>query len=143
MSWVPTGTKNPKKWALVPKTRYGQYLKLKPVNIGTESVPYQTDTENQVSGNSVSVWNQYPLTSSLLLHIDGSGPIVEDIGHQVIAYRRRIPFVELFSKIDAVDAATIKHVANRFIFDQVIIFPAHLSHMILEVRIFDITRDMA
>ncbi|KAK3042329.1 hypothetical protein RJ639_002375 [Escallonia herrerae] len=58
------------------------------------------------------------LKSSLLLHIDGTSPVAEDIGRQLITYGRRIPFAELFARIDAVDASTIKRVANRFIFDQ-------------------------
>nr|GEV07678.1 probable mitochondrial-processing peptidase subunit beta, mitochondrial [Tanacetum cinerariifolium] len=61
---------------------------------------------------------QNQLKSSLLLHIDGSSPTAEDIGRQLITYGRRIPFAELFARIEAVDAATIKRVANRFIFDQ-------------------------
>ncbi|XP_076917279.1 putative mitochondrial-processing peptidase subunit beta, mitochondrial [Bidens hawaiensis] len=61
---------------------------------------------------------QNQLKSSLLLHIDGTSPTAEDIGRQLITYGRRIPFAELFARIDAVDAATIKRVANRFIFDQ-------------------------
>ncbi|PWA60921.1 insulinase (Peptidase family M16) protein [Artemisia annua] len=36
---------------------------------------------------------------------------------QLVTYGRRIPFPELFSRIEAVDTATIKHVANRFRFD--------------------------
>ncbi|GFZ19253.1 insulinase (Peptidase family M16) protein [Actinidia rufa] len=58
------------------------------------------------------------LKSSLLLHIDGTSPVAEDIGRQLLTYGRRIPFTELFARIDAVDASTIKRVANRFIFDQ-------------------------
>nr|XP_016474030.1 PREDICTED: probable mitochondrial-processing peptidase subunit beta, mitochondrial [Nicotiana tabacum] len=58
------------------------------------------------------------LKSSLMLHIDGSGPTAEDIGRQLITYGRRIPHAELFSRIDRVDADTIKRVANRFIFDR-------------------------
>ncbi|KAI3817328.1 hypothetical protein L1987_11118 [Smallanthus sonchifolius] len=61
---------------------------------------------------------QNQLKSSLLLHIDGTSPTAEDIGRQLITYGRRIPFAELFARIDAVNAATIKRVANRFIFDQ-------------------------
>ncbi|XP_057481448.1 probable mitochondrial-processing peptidase subunit beta, mitochondrial isoform X2 [Actinidia eriantha] len=64
------------------------------------------------------------LKSSLLLHIDGTSPVAEDIGRQLLTYGRRIPFTELFARIDAVDASTIKCVANRFIFDQV----RHCSH---------------
>jgi predicted Zn-dependent peptidase len=45
---------------------------------------------------------------------------------QLLIYGRRIPIPELFARIDAVDASTVKRVANRFIFDQVIvILPAY------------------
>ncbi|KAK2983698.1 hypothetical protein RJ640_002095 [Escallonia rubra] len=58
------------------------------------------------------------LKSSLLLHMDGTSPVAEDIGRQLLTYGRRIPFAELFARIDAVDASTVKRVANRFIFDR-------------------------
>ncbi|KAJ9173212.1 hypothetical protein P3X46_016374 [Hevea brasiliensis] len=58
------------------------------------------------------------LKSSLVLHIDGTSPVAEDIGRQLLTYGRRIPFAELFARIDAVDASTIKRVANRFIHDK-------------------------
>ncbi|XP_039137236.1 probable mitochondrial-processing peptidase subunit beta, mitochondrial [Dioscorea cayenensis subsp. rotundata] len=58
------------------------------------------------------------LKSSLQLHLDGTTPIAEDIGRQLLTYGRRIPAAELFARIDAVDASTVKRVANRFIFDQ-------------------------
>ncbi|XP_010258107.1 PREDICTED: probable mitochondrial-processing peptidase subunit beta, mitochondrial [Nelumbo nucifera] len=58
------------------------------------------------------------LKSSLLLHIDGTSPVAEDIGRQLLTYGRRISFAELFARIDAVDASTVKRVANRFIFDK-------------------------
>ena len=38
----------------------------------------------------------------------------------MLTYGRRIPIPELFARIDAVDASTVKRVANRFIFDQVL-----------------------
>lgn len=38
---------------------------------------------------------------------------------QLLTYGRRIPVAELFARIDAVDASTVKRIANRFIFDQV------------------------
>ncbi|KAL7100996.1 hypothetical protein ACP275_08G029600 [Erythranthe tilingii] len=58
------------------------------------------------------------LKSSLLLHMDGTGAVAEDIGRQLLTYGRRIPYAEIFARIDAVDASTIKRVANRFIFDR-------------------------
>ncbi|KAK7304553.1 hypothetical protein VNO77_42434 [Canavalia gladiata] len=71
----------------------------------------------QVSEDDVTrACNQ--LKSSLLPRIDGTSPVAEDIGRQLLTYRRRIPFAELFARIDAVDASTIKRVANRFIYDK-------------------------
>ncbi|KAL2532043.1 putative mitochondrial-processing peptidase subunit beta [Abeliophyllum distichum] len=58
------------------------------------------------------------LKSSLLLHMDGTSPVAEDIGRQLLTYGRRISFAELFARIDSVDASTVKRVANRFIFDR-------------------------
>lgn len=58
------------------------------------------------------------LKSCLLLHLDGTSAIAEDIGRQLLTYGRRLPLVELFARIDAVSAATVKRVANRFIYDK-------------------------
>ncbi|XP_021806378.1 probable mitochondrial-processing peptidase subunit beta, mitochondrial [Prunus avium] len=58
------------------------------------------------------------LKSSLLLHLDGTSAVAEDIGRQLLTYGRRIPLAELFARIDAVNASTIKRVANRFIYDR-------------------------
>ncbi|GMH27579.1 hypothetical protein Nepgr_029422 [Nepenthes gracilis] len=58
------------------------------------------------------------LKSSLLLHMNGISAAAEDIGRQLLTYGRRIPFAELFARIDAVDSNTVKRVANRFIFDR-------------------------
>ena len=44
--------------------------------------------------------------------------IAEDIGRNLLVYGRRLPKAELFARIDAVDADTVKAVANRFILDQ-------------------------
>lgn len=44
--------------------------------------------------------------------------MAEDIGRQLLVYGRRIPKAEMFARIDAVDAGTIKAVADRFIYDQ-------------------------
>ena len=53
---------------------------------------------------------------------------------QLLTYGRRIPTPELFARIDAVDASTVKRVANRFIFDQVLFCQPNL----LSCRIFSI-----
>jgi len=51
---------------------------------------------------------------------------------QLLTYGRRIPFAELFARIDAVDASTIKRVANRFIYDKVMIE----TYLAVEIPIF-------
>ncbi|KAH9604896.1 hypothetical protein KSS87_008489 [Heliosperma pusillum] len=58
------------------------------------------------------------LKSHLILHSNEFGAVSEEIGRQLLSYGRRIPFAELFARIDAVDASTVKRVANRFLFDK-------------------------
>ncbi|XP_074295642.1 putative mitochondrial-processing peptidase subunit beta, mitochondrial [Silene latifolia] len=58
------------------------------------------------------------LKSHLLLQSNEIGAVSEEIGRQLLSYGRRIPFAELFARIDAVDASTVKRVANRFLFDK-------------------------
>lgn len=45
--------------------------------------------------------------------------VAESIGRELLVYGRRVPKAEMFARIDAVDAATIRAVADRFIYDQV------------------------
>ncbi len=59
------------------------------------------------------------LKATILYSQDGTTGVAEDIGRNLLVYGRRIPKAELFARIDAVDAATVKAVANRFILDQV------------------------
>ncbi|KAK9846657.1 hypothetical protein WJX81_008604 [Elliptochloris bilobata] len=58
------------------------------------------------------------LKASILFSQDGPSGIAEDIGRQLLTYHRRLPKPELFARIDAVTPATIKRVAERFIYDQ-------------------------
>lgn len=58
------------------------------------------------------------LKTNMFLQLDGSTPICEDIGRQLLTYGRRIPHHELESRIDAVDAETIKKVCTRYIYDR-------------------------
>lgn len=47
------------------------------------------------------------------------GGAQNDPSLQLLVYGRRIPPAELIARIDAVDANTIKRVADRFIYDKV------------------------
>lgn len=58
------------------------------------------------------------MKSSILLELDGTTSVADAIGSQLLAFGRRISFAELFARIEAVDASTIKRVANRFISDR-------------------------
>jgi processing peptidase subunit beta len=52
--------------------------------------------------------------AAVLPHAD----VAESIGRELLVYGRRIPKAEMFARIDAVDADTVRAVADRFIYDQ-------------------------
>jgi processing peptidase subunit beta len=54
----------------------------------------------------------------MLLQLDGSTPICEDIGRQALCYNRRIPLPELDARIEAVNAKVIRDVCSRHIYDK-------------------------
>uniref|UniRef100_A0A4W3J4L8 Mitochondrial-processing peptidase subunit beta n=1 Tax=Callorhinchus milii TaxID=7868 RepID=A0A4W3J4L8_CALMI len=58
------------------------------------------------------------LKTNMLLQLDGSTPICEDIGRQMLCYNRRIPLPELDARIDAVDAKTIRDVCTKYLYDK-------------------------
>lgn len=61
---------------------------------------------------------QTQLKANLLMQLDGSSPICEDIGRQMLTYGRRMTPAEIFARIDAVDASAVREVANVLINDQ-------------------------
>lgn len=58
------------------------------------------------------------LKTNMFLQLDGSTPICEDIGRQMLTYGRRIPLHELEARIDAVDVETVKAVCTKYIYDR-------------------------
>jgi len=58
------------------------------------------------------------LKSSLLFNLDGTTPICDSIGQQLLSVGRRINPAELDARISAVDAKTVKEVASRYLFDK-------------------------
>lgn len=58
------------------------------------------------------------LRANLLLQLDGSTPICEDIGRQMLCYGRRIPLPELEARIEEVDADVVREVCNKYIYDR-------------------------
>ncbi|GAB6028112.1 hypothetical protein CHUAL_002330 [Chamberlinius hualienensis] len=58
------------------------------------------------------------LRTNMLLQLDGSTPVCEDIGRQMLCYGRRIPLPELDARIEAIDAKVVREVCNKYIYDR-------------------------
>lgn len=58
------------------------------------------------------------LKTSMLLQLDGTTPVCEDIGRQMLCYNRRIPLHELESRIQKVTAKDVREVALKYIYDR-------------------------
>lgn len=58
------------------------------------------------------------LKTQMLLQLDGTTAVCEDIGRQMLCYRRRIPWPEMQARIEAVDASIVRQACLRYIKDQ-------------------------
>lgn len=58
------------------------------------------------------------LKTNMLLQLDGTTPICEDIGRQILCYNRRIPLHELEARINAVSVQNIRDVCMKYIYDR-------------------------
>lgn len=58
------------------------------------------------------------LKSSLLLGLDGTNALTDDIGRQVLIYGKRYGWSELHAMIDAVDTAMVRNVASEYLYDR-------------------------
>ena len=52
------------------------------------------------------------------MQLDGSSPVCEDIGRQLLTYGRRLTPAEIFACIDAVDVSAVKSAADAVINDK-------------------------
>ena len=55
------------------------------------------------------------LLTNMLLMLDGSTPICEDIGRQILCYGRRVPPTELETRISAVTAEDVRRVVGKYV----------------------------
>ncbi|KAK2148358.1 hypothetical protein LSH36_501g05002 [Paralvinella palmiformis] len=58
------------------------------------------------------------LRTNMLLMLDGSTPVCEDIGRQMLCYGRRVPLPELDARINAITAKTVRDVCMNYIYDK-------------------------
>lgn len=58
------------------------------------------------------------LRTNMLLQLDGSTPICEEIGRQLLVYNRRLPLHELEERIEAVNANVIRNVCMKNVYDK-------------------------
>ena len=58
------------------------------------------------------------LKTSMLLQLDGTTPVCEDIGRQMLCYGRRLPLHELEARIDAITPTDVKEACNKYIYNQ-------------------------
>ncbi|XP_003703722.1 ubiquinol-cytochrome c reductase core protein 1 [Megachile rotundata] len=58
------------------------------------------------------------LKTNMLLQLDGTTAICEDIGRQILCYNRRIPLHELEARIDSITASNIHDVGMKYIYDR-------------------------
>lgn len=58
------------------------------------------------------------LRTNMLLQLDGSTPICEEMGRQLLVYNRRLPLAELEERIEAVNANVIRQVCMKHIYDK-------------------------
>jgi len=57
------------------------------------------------------------LRSSMLMMLDGTGSVVEDIGRQVLTHGRRLTPAEIFLRINAVTAKDIARISEKHCYD--------------------------
>ncbi|KAG8435934.1 hypothetical protein GDO86_007146 [Hymenochirus boettgeri] len=58
------------------------------------------------------------LKSAMAAQLDGTTPLCEDIGRQILNYGHRISLEEWNSKIDAVNAKTVSEICSKYLYDK-------------------------
>jgi processing peptidase subunit beta len=58
------------------------------------------------------------LKTSLFLSLDGTTPVAEEIGRQMLAYGRRLTPYEVDKMVDAVTVEDVKRVAKEYVYDR-------------------------
>eukprot|EP00798_Chlamydomonas_sp_ICE-L_P015865 gene15865-21993_t len=72
-----------------------------------------------VSDNEVALAKN-KLKATIMFEIECTRSSAASIGRDLLVYGRRIPKAELLARIDAVDGASIRGVADKYIYDQML-----------------------
>jgi processing peptidase subunit beta len=62
------------------------------------------------------------LKYNILQQMDGTSPITEEIGRQMLTFGRRMSLAETFARIDSIETADVQRVADAIIWDQEVAF---------------------
>ncbi|CAH3965576.1 mitochondrial-processing peptidase subunit beta [Pieris brassicae] len=99
---------------------WGIYFVSEPMQI--EDMLYNIQSEWMKLCNSVTEGEveraKNLLKTNMLLQLDGTTPVCEDIGRQILCYNRRIPIHELDARIEAVSVQNIREVCYKYLFDK-------------------------
>ncbi|TPP66936.1 Cytochrome b-c1 complex subunit 1 mitochondrial [Fasciola gigantica] len=58
------------------------------------------------------------LKTHLLLQLDGTTPICEEIGRHMLVYGRRIPLAEMLDRINSITAEDVRRVCMNYVYDR-------------------------
>jgi len=57
------------------------------------------------------------LKATLVMQLDGTTAIFEDIGRQLLSVKRRLSVAEIFLRIDSIDAESVRRVARKYLIE--------------------------
>ena len=99
---------------------FGVYFVAPPTNAfaGAQNVMYEmARLTEEVEADELERAKQQ-LKTAMLMHLDGTTAVCEDIGRQMLSYGRRLTPAEVFARIDAVDKEAISKAAHAVVHDK-------------------------
>jgi processing peptidase subunit beta len=57
------------------------------------------------------------LIANVMMQLDGTSPVCEEIGRQLLTLKRRVPAAEVWKRIDSITVADVKRVAKQYFYD--------------------------